>query len=160
VFEVERVRFYGTTLADRRRTRDLCVSASLAAGRAAPVWSLGTLTTPAVEGRLSAMIRQMALEYWKRVTAAASAAPWRVDAQRETTVAGAGGERVGELSSAADSTFVAAARDALPSLLAEHDHLVALVRTVGQPKDGHCPGCGKLDPLGHKKRCPVAPYLK
>jgi hypothetical protein len=108
------------------------------------------------------MIRRQALEYWKQVTAAAPAGPWHVDASRGSALATAAGEDLGAIASPEGGAFVVAARDALPVLLAELDHLVAIVRdiTQAQAQERHCPDCGPLDALGHRKRCRVAPYLR
>lgn len=106
------------------------------------------------------MIRRQALEYWKQVTAAAPAGPWHLDASRGSALATAAGEHLGTITSPEGGAFVVAAREALPALLAELDHLVAIVRDVGQAQERHCPDCGPLDALGHRKRCRVAPYLR
>lgn len=105
------------------------------------------------------MIRQRAVEYWKRVTADAPQGPWHFEPERGALSAG-GGERLGEVASAQAGEFIAAAREAMPALLAEVEHLVALLREVGQPRERLCPDCGPLDALGHKKRCRIAPYLR
>jgi hypothetical protein len=48
----------------------------------------------------------------------------------------------------------------MPVLLAEIEHLVAIVRDAGRAQERHCPDCGPLDALGHRKRCRIAPYLR
>lgn len=106
------------------------------------------------------MIRRHALDYWKQITEAAPSAPWRFDPARGSDLLGPGGDRLGELGTESAGAFVAAAREAMPVLLAEHDHLVALLRAVAQPRDRQCLDCGPLDALGHRKRCRLAPYLK
>jgi hypothetical protein len=106
------------------------------------------------------MIRRQALDHWKQITAAAPPGPWRLGADRDSGLTAAGGERLGELDSPEGGAFVLAAREAMPVLLAELDHLVALVRDLGQAKERLCPDCGPLDALGHRKRCRIAPYLR
>jgi hypothetical protein len=106
------------------------------------------------------MIRRDALAQWKHLTEAAPAGPWRSGPTASDEVRSASGELLGELGSEPARVFTVAAREAMPALLAELEHLVALVRSLGNAQERVCPDCGPVDALGHKKRCRVAPYLR
>lgn len=106
------------------------------------------------------MIRRDALAQWKQLTEAAPAGPWRPDASASAELRSASGELLGELGSEPARAFTIAAREAMPALLAELEHLVGLVRSLGTAQERVCPDCGPVDALGHRKRCRVAPYLR